>query len=109
VARGAWDLAFHCIALTAVDPDFAREQLGVFDRSAPLPTGGHLEQADGTAWVALFCQNRMELAAELACEDSSYEDMCGRVATVREQGPERQDIDRQITDAPWRPGQRPPA
>jgi hypothetical protein len=33
------------------------DNIGVFDRSAPLPTGGHLEQADGTAWVALFCQN----------------------------------------------------
>ncbi|MET0218353.1 MAG: glucosidase [Burkholderiales bacterium] len=161
----AWDLAFHCIALSAVDPDFAREQLelmlreiymhpsgqipayewnysdvnppvhawatlflhrvdealgrstdreflrraflklslnfnwwinrkdrtgknvfeggflgldniGVFDRSAPLPTGGYLEQADGTAWVALFCQNMVELAVELAAEDPSYQDMC---------------------------------
>jgi len=161
----AWDLAFHCIALAAVDPDFAREQLelmlretymhpsgqipayewnysdvnppvhawatiflhrveqslgekpdieflkrsflklslnfnwwvnrkdrygknvfeggflgldniGVFDRSAELPTGGSLEQADGTAWVALFCQNMMEMAVELASEDPSYEDMC---------------------------------
>jgi hypothetical protein len=161
----AWDLAFHCIALAAVDPDFAREQLdlmlreiymhpsgqipayewnysdvnppvhawatlfvhrvgqalgqaedmeflkrsflklslnfnwwvnrkdrfgknvfeggflgldniGVFDRSAPLPTGGHLEQADGTAWVALFCQNMIELSIELAAEDPSFQDMC---------------------------------
>ena len=161
----AWDLAFHCIALSAVDPDFAREQLdlmlreiymhpsgqipayewnysdvnppvhawatlflhrvdqaldgtadmeflkrsfiklalnfnwwvnrkdrfgknvfeggflgldniGVFDRSAPLPTGGHLEQADGTAWVALFCQNMIELSVELAADDPSYQDMC---------------------------------
>ena len=161
----AWDLAFHCIALAAVDPDFAREQLdlmlreiymhpsgqipayewnysdvnppvhawatlflhrvdqaldgtadmeflkrsfiklalnfnwwvnrkdrfgknvfeggflgldniGVFDRSAPLPTGGHLEQADGTAWVALFCQNMIELSVELAAADPSYQDMC---------------------------------
>jgi hypothetical protein len=161
----AWDLAFHCIALAAVDQDFAREQLdlmlretymhpsgqipayewnysdvnppvhawatlflhrtdealdgsadmeflkrsflklalnfnwwvnrkdrlgknvfeggflgldniGVFDRSAPLPTGGHLEQADGTAWVALFCQNMIELAVELAAEEPSYQDMC---------------------------------
>ncbi len=161
----AWDLAFHCIALGAVDPDFAREQLtlmlretymhpsgqipayewnysdvnppvhawatiflhrtalamgedhsldfvkasflklslnfnwwvnrkdrngdsvfeggflgldniGVFDRSAALPTGGYLEQADGTAWVALFCQNMMELAVELASIDPAYEDMC---------------------------------
>ena len=161
----AWDLAFHCIALTAVDPDFAREQLelmlreiymhpsgqipayewnysdvnppvhawatlflhrvdealdgtadmeflkrsffklalnfnwwvnrkdrfgknvfeggflgldniGVFDRSAPLPTGGYLEQADGTAWVALFCQNMIELSVELAAVDPTYQDMC---------------------------------
>jgi Glycosyl hydrolase family 63 C-terminal domain len=161
----AWDLAFHCIALAMVDPDFAREQLdlmlreiymhpsgqipayewnysdvnppvhawatlflhrvdhaldraadmeflkrsffklalnfnwwvnrkdrfgknvfeggflgldniGVFDRSAPLPTGGHLEQADGTAWVALFCQNMIELSVELAADDPSYQDMC---------------------------------
>ncbi len=157
----AWDLAFHCIALSAVDADFAREQLelmlreiymhpsgqipayewnysdvnppvhawatlflhrfggtpdidflkrsflklslnfnwwvnrkdrsgknvfeggflgldniGVFDRSSPLPTGGYLEQADGTAWMALFCQNMMELSVELAAEDIAYQDMC---------------------------------
>jgi hypothetical protein len=165
----AWDLAFHCIALAAVDADFAREQLdlmlremymhpcgqipayewnfsdvnppvhawatlfmhrtsqslgrspdpdflkrafhklslnfgwwvnrkdrlgknvfeggflgldniGVFDRSAPLPTGGHLEQADATAWIALFCQNMMEIAVELAAEDSSYQHMCAKFA-----------------------------
>jgi hypothetical protein len=161
----AWDLAFHCIALAAVDPDFAREQLelmlretymhpsgqipayewnysdvnppvhawatiflhraeqafggtpdlefvkrsflklslnfnwwvnrkdregnnvfeggflgldniGVFDRSAALPTGGYLEQADGTAWVALFCQNMVEMGVELAAYDPAYESMC---------------------------------
>jgi hypothetical protein len=161
----AWDLAFHCIALSAVDPDFARAQLnlmlrevymhpngqipayewnysdvnppvhawatlfihrfgqllgnppdyeflkeaflklelnfnwwvnrkdrfgknvfeggflgldniGVFDRSAPLPTGGYLEQADGTAWMALFCQNMIELSVELAAVDNSFQDMC---------------------------------
>ena len=160
----AWDLAFHCVAISAVDPDFAREQLGlvlreiymhpsgqipayewnysdvnppvhawatlfihrfgkifgevddfeflkrsflklelnfnwwvnrkdrygknvfeggflgldnigVFDRSAALPTGGHLEQADGTAWVALFCQNMIELAVEIAAHDTSFVDM----------------------------------
>jgi hypothetical protein len=159
----AWDLAFHTIALTVVDPDFAKDQLdlmlqeffihptgqipayewnfsdvnppvhawasiflyrteqsqgkgdieflkrsfnklmlnfswwvnrkdrfgknlfeggflgldniGVFDRSSPLPTGGHLEQADGTAWVSLFCQNMSEIAVELAAYDPSYEDM----------------------------------
>jgi hypothetical protein len=161
----AWDLAFHCVALAAVDPDFAQDQLdlmlreiymhpsgqipayewnfsdvnppvhawatlflyrfghaggskpdqeflkraflklslnfnwwvnrkdrsgrnvfeggflgldniGVFDRSSPLPTGGYLEQADGTAWMAFFCQNMVELSVELASEDPVYEDMC---------------------------------
>jgi hypothetical protein len=160
----AWDLAFHTIALSAVDPDFAKDQLnlmlreiylhpsgqipayewnfsdvnppvhawatlflhmtelalreepdidflkrsfaklmlnftwwvnrkdrfgknvfeggflgldniGVFDRSAPLPTGGYLEQADGTAWMSLFCQNMVELSVELAAHDPSYEDL----------------------------------
>ncbi|OHB32465.1 MAG: glucosidase [Desulfuromonadaceae bacterium GWC2_58_13] len=160
----AWDLAFHCLPLAIVDPDFAKEQMqlmlknvylhpsgqmpayewnfsdvnppvhafatlflhrteqarrgetdldflratfnklllnftwwvnrkdrfgknvfeggflgldniGVFDRSAPLPTGGHLEQADGTAWMALFSQNMLELAAELAVHDPNYEEM----------------------------------
>ena len=165
----AWDLAFHTIALSAVDPDFAKEQLdlmlqefflhptgqipayewnfsdvnppvhawatifmyrteqalrgqgdleflkrsfaklmlnfswwvnrkdrfgknvfeggflgldniGVFDRSAELPTGGHLEQADGTAWVSLFCQNMLEMSIELAAQDSFYEDMAIKFA-----------------------------
>jgi hypothetical protein len=163
----AWDLAFHAIALTVVDPDFAKQQLelmlneyfqlptgqipayewnfsdvnppvhawatiflyrtqqalhgqgdinflkrsfsklalnftwwmnrrdrfgmnlfeggflgidniGVFDRSAPLPTGGYLEQADGTAWIAMFCQNMAEIAVELAAHDSAYEDMASK-------------------------------
>jgi hypothetical protein len=51
------------------------DNIGVFDRSAPLPTGGYLEQADGTAWMALFCQNMMEIAAELAMTDPDYIDM----------------------------------
>ena len=46
------------------------DNIGVFDRSAPLPTGGYLEQADGTAWMALFCQNMLEIAAELAHDRS---------------------------------------
>ena len=163
----AWDLAFHTIALAAVDPDFAKQQLdlmltghylhpngqipayewnfsdvnppvhawatlfltrneevlrgeididflkssfhkllmnftwwvnrkdrfgrnvfeggflgldniGVFDRSAPLPTGGYLEQADGTAWMALFCQNMGELAVELAAHDPTYESLVAK-------------------------------
>jgi hypothetical protein len=51
------------------------DNIGVFDRSAPLPTGGYLEQADGTAWMALFCQNMLEIAAELALTDPDYGDM----------------------------------
>jgi hypothetical protein len=51
------------------------DNIGVFDRSAPLPTGGYLEQADGTAWMALFTQNMAELAVELASHDRIYEDM----------------------------------
>ncbi|MGP0049046.1 MAG: MGH1-like glycoside hydrolase domain-containing protein, partial [Solirubrobacteraceae bacterium] len=157
----AWDLAFHCIPLALVDPDFARDQInlmlsqeylhpsgqipayewnfgdvnppvhafatlflhklqsdlgeedfpfveecfsrllvnftwwvnrkdptgrnlfeggflgldniGVFDRSAALPTGGSLEQADGTAWMALFSQNMLDLALSLLGQDESYE------------------------------------
>jgi hypothetical protein len=51
------------------------DNIGVFDRSSPLPTGGHLEQADGTAWMALYSQNMLELALELAANDPSYEDL----------------------------------
>jgi hypothetical protein len=51
------------------------DNIGVFDRSAPLPTGGHLEQADGTAWMALFAQNMLELAVELTAHDPDYEEM----------------------------------
>jgi hypothetical protein len=53
----------------------ALDNIGVFDRSAPLPTGGYLEQADGTAWVALFCQNMIEIAFELAAHDPTYEEL----------------------------------
>jgi hypothetical protein len=51
------------------------DNIGIFDRSAPLPTGGNLEQADGTAWMALFSQNMLDLACELVVHDSSYEEM----------------------------------
>jgi len=51
------------------------DNIGVFDRSAPLPTGGNLEQADGTAWMALFSQNMLELATDLAVHDPTYQDM----------------------------------
>jgi hypothetical protein len=51
------------------------DNIGVFDRSAPLPTGGYLEQADGTSWMALFTQNMAEIAVELAAQDPIYADM----------------------------------
>jgi len=163
----AWDLAFHCITLALVDPDFAKEQLilllrewymhpngqlpayewafgdvnppvhawaawrvykierrvrgvadrgflekvfhklllnftwwvnrkdpegmnifqggflgldniGVFDRSAPLPTGGNLEQSDGTSWMGMYCLNMLAIALELAKEDPAYEDVASK-------------------------------
>src|SRR6266849_112138 len=163
----AWDLAFHCIPLALVDPDFAKKQLilllrvwymhpngqlpayewgfgdvnppvhawaawrvykierrvrgvadrgflekvfhklllnftwwvnrkdpgganifqggflaldnsGVFDRSAPLPTGGHLEQSDGTSWMGMYCLNMLAIALELAKEDPAYEDVASK-------------------------------
>jgi hypothetical protein len=51
------------------------DNIGVFDRSAPLPQGGYLEQADGTAWMALFSLNMLEIAAEIAVIDSAFEPM----------------------------------
>jgi hypothetical protein len=52
------------------------DNIGVFDRSAPLPTGGYLEQADGTAWMAIFCQNMFEIAVQLALARPAYAEMC---------------------------------
>ncbi|HXH66025.1 MAG TPA: hypothetical protein VNI81_02420, partial [Candidatus Limnocylindrales bacterium] len=163
----AWDLAFHCIPLALIDPDYAKEQLllllrewymhpngqlpayewafgdvnppvhawaawrvykierrvrgvadrsflekvfhklllnftwwvnrkdpdghnifqggflgldniGVFDRSAPLPTGGHLEQSDGTSWMGMYCLNMLAIALELAKDDQAYEDVASK-------------------------------
>jgi len=163
----AWDLAFHCIPLAQVDPDFAKEQLtlflrewymhpngqlpayewalgdvnppvhawacwrvykiekrirgradraflehafhklllnftwwvnrkdaegmnvfqggflgldniGVFDRSAPLPTGGHIEQSDGTSWMGMYCLNMLAIALELARENPAYEGVASK-------------------------------
>ena len=72
------------------------DNIGVFDRSAPLPTGGSLEQADGTAWMALFSQNMLDLASELIVHDSSYEEMIVKfsqhfqfiAAAMNKQGPD---------------------
>jgi hypothetical protein len=54
------------------------DNIGVFDRSKPLPTGGHLEQADGTAWMASYCATMLSMALELAGEDPAYEDVASK-------------------------------
>ena len=54
------------------------DNIGVFDRSQPLPTGGHLEQADGTAWMAFYSVTMLAIALELAQEDPIYEDMASK-------------------------------
>ena len=51
------------------------DNIGVFDRSAPLPTGGHIDQADGTAWMAMYCLNMLGIALELARTRPAYEDV----------------------------------
>jgi hypothetical protein len=54
------------------------DNIGVFDRSKPLPTGGRLEQADGTAWMAFYCATMLSMALELAREDPAYEDLASK-------------------------------
>jgi hypothetical protein len=54
------------------------DNIGIFDRSKPLPTGGHLEQADGTAWMAFFCGTMLFIALELASADPAYEDVASK-------------------------------
>jgi hypothetical protein len=54
------------------------DNIGVFDRSRPLPTGGKLQQADGTAWMAFYCVHMLSMALELAAEDSAYEDIASK-------------------------------
>ncbi len=54
------------------------DNIGVFDRSAPLPTGGHLEQSDGTSWMAMFSLNMLAIAMELAGGNPAYEDVASK-------------------------------
>ncbi len=54
------------------------DNIGVFDRSRPLPTGGHLEQADGTAWMAFYCNTMLSMALELAQTNPATEDMASK-------------------------------
>ncbi len=54
------------------------DNIGVFDRSKPLPNGGYIEQADGTGWMAMYCLNLLAIAMELASEDPVYEDVASK-------------------------------
>ena len=54
------------------------DNIGVFDRSKPLPTGGHLEQSDATSWMGMYCLNMLSIALELAREDRAYEDVASK-------------------------------
>jgi hypothetical protein len=54
------------------------DNIGVFDRSKPLPTGGHIEQSDGTSWMGMYCLDMLAIAMELAREDPAYEDVASK-------------------------------
>ncbi len=54
------------------------DNIGVFDRSAPLPTGGHLDQSDGTSWMGMYCLNMLAIALELARESPAYEGVASK-------------------------------
>ena len=54
------------------------DNIGVFDRSQPLPTGGRLAQSDGTSWMAMYCLNMLAIALELSIEDNAYEDVASK-------------------------------
>jgi hypothetical protein len=54
------------------------DNIGVFDRSAPLPTGGHIAQSDGTSWMGMYCLNMLAIALELAKDDTAYEDVASK-------------------------------
>jgi len=54
------------------------DNIGVFDRSKPLPTGGYIEQSDGTSWMAMYCLNLLTIALELAQDNPSYEDIASK-------------------------------
>jgi len=97
-ARGERDLlflerAFHKLLLNFTwwvnrkDPEghnlfaggfLGLDNIGVFDRSQPLPTGGHLEQADGTAWMAFYCATMLSMALELARHKPAYDDVASK-------------------------------
>ena len=54
------------------------DNIGVFDRSAPLPTGGRIEQSDATSWMGMYCLNMLTIALELARDNRAYEDVASK-------------------------------
>ena len=54
------------------------DNIGVFDRSAPLPTGGYIDQSDGTSWMGMYCLNMLAIALELAQHDPAYGDVASK-------------------------------
>ena len=54
------------------------DNIGVFDRSAPLPTGGYIEQSDGTSWMGMYCLNMLAIALELARDNSAYDGLASK-------------------------------
>jgi hypothetical protein len=91
--RGFLERVFHKLLLNFTwwvnrkDPDgmnvfqggfLGLDNIGVFDRSQPLPTGGHLEQSDGTSWMGMYCLNMLAISLELAREDPAYEDVASK-------------------------------
>jgi hypothetical protein len=91
--RGFLQRVFHKLLLNFTwwvnrkDPDgrnvfeggfLGLDNIGVFDRSRPLPTGGHIEQSDGTSWMGMYCLDMLAIAMELAREDPAYEDVASK-------------------------------
>ena len=66
------------LVILSLSPSPSLHHTGIFDRSRPLPTGGVLEQADGTAWMAFYCVVMLDIALELSLHDPAFEDMASK-------------------------------